>query len=490
MMWANALNYLNITLIILLSIYGLHALIITTLYLLHFRKKSPVTTPQKQWPVVAVQIPLYNEKDIAVRMIDTACAFDYPRDRLTIQVLDDSTDQTTEMVRLRIQHYRSLGYNIEMLHRDSRVGYKAGALAQGLKRLDVEFVAIFDADFLPRADYLKRVIPHFNDHPEIGVVQCRWGHLNRDTNLLTRTQALFLDGHQVVEQVARSRSGLMGNFNGTAGIWRMACITDSGGWEWDTLAEDIDLSYRAQMKGWKILFLPNLIVGGEVPTTLAAFKKQQYRWTFGHIQAFGKLITKIWSSPELTLAQRIGGSFHLSTNFGQIAALITFLLSVPLAILHPKQPSSLGLISMASSGPTVLFAISQIFGYRDGFKRTLGRILYMPVLVLLAVGLSISNCGAVIGALAGHKMEWSVTPKSNHGFKGFQRHSIPVTVWLEIALSIYCAVALSLALQGAHEIIPMASLGMLSFGFVGCTGLVESSRPKKASSVKVEMVQQ
>ena len=492
-MWANVLNYIYIALVILLSIYGLHALVITTLFLLRYRKQTPVPDSPEEWPLVAVQLPLYNEQFVAERMINTVCAFDYPKECLIIQVLDDSTDQTTELVAQRIAHFRAQGFKIEMLHRKQRTGYKAGALAAAMEKTNAEFVAIFDADFMPPPDFLKKVIPHFYTDPSIGMVQTRWGHANRESNLLTRTQALFLDGHQVVEQVARSRSNLLLNFNGSGGIWRSECIRDSGGWQWDTLSEDIDISYRAQIKGWRMIFLPDLIVPAEIPLTMTIFKKQQYRWTFGHIQVFRKLIRTLWTVPGLTLAQRVGGTFHLSTNFIQLAALISFLLTIPLALLHPKQPPSLGLISMASSGPTILFAVSQIFGYKDGFKHCCERLLHLPILVMLAIGMTISNGGAVFGVFMGRKMVWSVTPKSNMAVKNNigQYNRVPLTVWLEIAVSFYCAIGLSLALRHAPELIPLAALGMLSYGFVGCSSLVDSQQPpKKASSASVEMVQQ
>jgi cellulose synthase/poly-beta-1,6-N-acetylglucosamine synthase-like glycosyltransferase len=490
MNWANGINYLYVTLVIVLSIYGLHALVIASLFLLKFRQKNEPAEEPKEWPVVAVQLPMFNEQTAAEHIIDTVCAFDYPIDCLYIQVLDDSTDQTTELVRQKVEHYQGLGFNIELLHRTERMGYKAGALVEAMNKIQAEFIAIFDADFVPPPNFLRQVLPYFSNDPRIGMVQTRWGYLNRNDNLLTQTQALFLDGHQVVEQVARSRSGLLLNFNGSGGIWRSECIRDSGGWQWDTLSEDIDISYRAQLKKWRLVFLPNLIVPTEVPKTIITFKKQQYRWTFGHIQVFRKLIPTIWTAPGLNILQRIGATFHLSTNFIQLAALTTFLLSVPLALLHPKQPSSLGLISLASSGPTILFAISQIFGYKDGFKNMANRLLHLPVLVLLAIGLTISNSWAVLGVFLGRKMVWSVTPKrSLNKNSGNSGHTVPVIVWLEIALSIYCAIGLSLALQHAPELIPLTTLGMLSFGYVGYSSLVESNKPKKTSKVAVDKVE-
>lgn len=499
-MWANVLNAIYVSLVIFLSIFGLNALVITTLYLLHFRKKDVLPEPPKEWPIVAVQLPVYNEQLVAEHMIDLICAQDYPKDKLLIQVLDDSTDQTTEMLAQRVQHFRSLGYQIELLHRTDRTGYKASALAEGMARLEgknVAYYAIFDADFLPQPDFLKKTIPYFSENPKLGLVQARWGHFNRTTNLLTRTQALFLDGHQVVEQVARSRSGLLLNFNGTCGVWRAECIIDSGGWAWDTFSEDIDLSYRAQINGWKIKFLPDLVVPGELPHTMQAFKKQQYRWTFGHIQVFRKLLIRMWKSPHLTPVQKVFSTFHLTTMFVQPVALATFLLSVPLALAHPKLPAVLGIISMTSSGPTILFAVSQIFGYREGFKRAVERVAVLPLLVLLAIGMTISNSAATAGVFAGRKIVWVRTPKYSVAGKkrnataGQVNFTVPLIVWIEIGLSIYCAIGLSLALRHSPDLIPLATLGMLSYGYIGSSSLVESNQPpKKAESTKVEIAQQ
>lgn len=500
MTWANSITDLYIFLLLMISLYGLHALIITALYLANFRRADPPAPEPLEWPKAAVQLPIFNEQSMAGRMIDLACAFDYPKDRLVIQVLDDSTDNTTEVVLQKAQTYRALGYDIQVIHRVNRDGYKAGALQGGLAQTDAEFIAIFDADFMPPPDFLKRIIPRFAADPCLGLLQTRWGHSNRFENLITRVQSLFLDGHQIVEQVARSRSGLLLNFNGTGGVWRAACLRDSGGWQADTLAEDIDISYRAQMRGWRLAFLPEMVVPGEVPLTLTNFKKQQNRWTYGHVQVFRKLLSKIWTVRGLSLPQRLGASFHLSTNFMQLAALVMFLLSVPMTLLRPKEPASLGLISLVSVGPTVLFAVSQVFGYRSSLKNTLARLLYLPLLVLVAVGLTASNTGALLRVFVGSKLDWTVTPKTLIQKKPARTvipvtgaHSaptplskMPASVWVEIGLSIYCAVGLSFALRGAPELIPLTALGMLSFGIVGFTGMVESSRPQK-SPVQVEM---
>jgi cellulose synthase/poly-beta-1,6-N-acetylglucosamine synthase-like glycosyltransferase len=488
-MWLNLLNNINIILLGIISIFGFNALIITCLYLLKFNQKNSPQNFTGPWPVVAVQIPIYNEEMVVERIIEQIIRFDYPKDQLVIQVLDDSTDQTTDIAFQVVEKYQSLGYQIDVIHRDTRSGYKAGALANGLTKTTAEFFAVFDADFLPPPDYLKKVIPFFYSNPQAGMVQARWGHVNRESNLLTRTQALFLDGHQIVEQVARSRSGLLCNFNGSGGTWRAACIADAGGWQADTLSEDIDLSFRAQMHGWKLYFLPDLVIPAEIPPNLGAFKQQQYRWNFGYAQVLKKLLLNLWSTKNLSFQQRIFGTFHLSANVTQLAGLFIFLVSVPMAWFHPKQSTALGLLSVATSGPSILFAVSQLFGYHDHLFRRFLRLIYLPLLVMLTIGTSISNSKAVLSALSGKKIEFFRTPKYSLVGKDKNQQnkagSGPVVlITLEILASIYMAFGLSIAMQRSPELIPVTALGMLSFGFVGFTGLVESFESQPEGKVK------
>lgn len=490
-MWATYLNYLYIFLVVVISIYGVHSLVLSLLYLKN--RKKCVTNPvqPEEWPLVAVQLPLYNEKYVAERIIDAVCAFDYPIDRLVIQVLDDSTDETTERAMQRVAHWQSRGYQIEMYHRDNRDGYKAGALSAAMAHTNAEFVAVFDADFLPSPDFLRRTIPHFIGDPKVGMVQGRWGHLNREYNTVTRAEALFLDGHVIVEQVARSRSGLLINFNGTGGVWRAECIRDSGGWQSDTLSEDIDLSYRAQMRGWKMVFLPDVIVPAEIPPTLTAFKKQQYRWAYGVIGAFQKLLGSIWRSPCLNLGQRIMGTFHLATNLAHPFGLMIFLISLPMALFSPEMPSSLGWISLASSGPSVMFSIAQITGYRGGYKR----LVSLPVLILIGVGIAISNTVAVFLSLSGRKIEWLRTPKFRIQSKEDEWQAsqyvlqIDGTVWAELFMAGYMAIGLGVAIERAPGMIPLMLLGLLSFGYVSAAGLMDTKRPNKKASAQAKQVE-
>jgi hypothetical protein len=272
-----------------LAIYGLNSLTLAGLYLRCRHEGAGVSQPTHSTPPVTVQLPVYQERHVVERLIDAAAAFDWPRERLQIQVLDDSNDETTALAGARVEHYRRQGLDIQLVRRPDRKGYKAGALAVGMTRAWGEFIAIFDADFVPPPDFLRRTIPPFLSQPALGLVQARWAHLNADYSLLTRAQSLALDGHFVVEQTARNRSGLLMNFNGTAGVWRRACIEASGGWSGDTISEDLDLSYRAQLGGWDCLYLPQVCAPAELPPQLAAFKRQQFRWAKGSIQCLRKL---------------------------------------------------------------------------------------------------------------------------------------------------------------------------------------------------------
>ncbi|MBI1878794.1 MAG: glycosyltransferase, partial [Chloroflexi bacterium] len=274
-----------------LAIYAFNAWVLTALFLKHRRTLLwfPPLEARSKLPSVTVQLPIFNEALVVERLIDAIARLDYPAHLLQIQVLDDSTDETSEIALARVVEHRRLGLNIELLHRSDRTGFKAGALKNGLETATGEFIAIFDADFVPEPDFLKRTVPHLAANPQLGFVQTRWGHLNRHYSYLTATQALAMDGHFGVEQTARNRSGLMMGFNGTAGVWRRACIETAGGWQGDTIAEDLDLSYRAQLSGWSCLFLPDVVAPAEIPPQLAAFKRQQFRWAKGSIQCLKKL---------------------------------------------------------------------------------------------------------------------------------------------------------------------------------------------------------
>src|SRR6185369_1972792 len=280
-----------------LAIYGWHRYYLVYLYMRYKDKEPKAGPPLDPTPTVTIQLPLYNEMYVADRLIDAVCRIDYPRDLLEIQVLDDSTDETRNVAEQAVRRWADEGIDIKYIHRTDRVGYKAGALEEGLKTARGEFVAIFDADFIPTSDFLIRLMPHFGD-PKVGMVQARWGHINQDYSLLTKIQSILLDGHFVLEHGGRNRAGHFFNFNGTAGVWRRCVIGDAGGWQHDTLTEDLDLSYRAQLRGWRFHFLPDLVVPAELPVEMNAFKSQQHRWAKGSIQTCRKLLPEILQSNQ------------------------------------------------------------------------------------------------------------------------------------------------------------------------------------------------
>ena len=313
--------------LILVSIYGLHRYVIIFLFLRH-RKNHPTPAGEfKEWPAVTVQLPMFNERLVARRIIEHTCLLDYPREKLQIQVLDDSTDETCQIARQTVEKLRREGFHIEYIHRDDRYGYKAGALENGLKTATGEFVSIFDADFIPEPMFLRQSIPYFTDE-RVCVVQSRWDHLNRNDSLLTQTQAIFLDGHFAIEHVARNRSDRFMSFNGTAGTWRIAAIADAGGWHHDTLTEDLDLSYRAQLKGWRFIYLPQLTAPAELPPEMNAFKAQQFRWTKGGAQTALKILPKVMLS-KMPLKVKVEAFFHLTCFSLHLYMMILVLMLFP-----------------------------------------------------------------------------------------------------------------------------------------------------------------
>src|SRR5450759_2489079 len=318
--------------LIVLAIYGWHRYYLVYLYMSNRDKEPKPGPPLDPLPVVTIQLPLYNEMYVADRLIEAVCAIDYPRELFEIQVLDDSIDETRTIAELAVRRYAAQGIDIKYLHRDDRTGYKAGALAAGLTVARGEFVGIFDADFIPSSDFLTRLIPHFRD-PKVGMVQARWGHINQDYSLLTKIQAILLDGHFVLEHGGRNRAGRFFNFNGTAGVWRRAAIIDAGGWQHDTLTEDLDLSYRAQLRGWKFVFVPTRIAPAEVPVEMNAFKSQQHRWAKGSVQTCRKLLPRILRS-DLPFSVKTEAFFHLTANFNYPLMCILSILMFPSMVIR------------------------------------------------------------------------------------------------------------------------------------------------------------
>ncbi|NBP30563.1 MAG: glycosyltransferase, partial [Flavobacteriia bacterium] len=369
-------------------------------------------------PKVTVQLPMYNEMYVAERIIETTAKFNYPKDRLQIQVLDDSTDETKDIIARKVAEIAAQGVNIQHVHRVDRTGYKAGALDAAMDQVEGEFIAIFDADFVPDQDFLIRTIPHFN-HENIGVVQTRWGHLNKSYSVLTELQAFGLNGHFAIEQQGRNASGHFINFNGTAGIWRKSCIEDAGGWEHDTITEDLDLSYRAQMKGWKFTYLEDVESPAELPITMSALKSQQHRWMKGGAEVFIKIRRRLIAQKGLRFSDRIHGLAHLFNSSVFVFILILSLLS--LAILHIKDSFSdlnffvqFGAFFISS---TVFLAFYYWNSYRDKkghFFSDLGRFTFRFFQFLsVSMALSLSNAVAVIEGYLRIKSSFVRTPKFN-----------------------------------------------------------------------------
>jgi cellulose synthase/poly-beta-1,6-N-acetylglucosamine synthase-like glycosyltransferase len=362
--------------------------------------------PEELLPRVTVQLPLYNERYVARRIIDAVAALDYPRDLLHIQVLDDSTDDTTELIRGRIDQLQADGLRIDLLHRENRSGYKAGALAIGLEQTDGEFIAIFDADFIPEPSFLRNTIPHFYQDDRIGVVQTRWGHLNDADNILTRSQALAIDSHFAVEQFARSAGDLIFSFNGTGGLWRRTCIDDAGGWNADTLTEDFDLSYRAQIKGWRFKFVRDVVVPGEIPPQMHAYKQQQARWAKGSTQVLLKLALPLLRS-NLNFRKRFMGMLQLFQYAIQPIMLLTLLLTPLMVLTRSVVDISIAPVGIMGFGAPLLCILGQRALYPDWHWRS----AQFPILMLFSSGMAVNNSRAALSALMKRPSEFNRTPK-------------------------------------------------------------------------------
>lgn len=398
-------------LLAILCVYGAYRLYLTLLAQITHK---PVAPPVifASLPTVTVQLPVFNERFVVQRLINSVAALRYPRERLQIQVLDDSTDETSMLAAERVLHHHRQGLQIEHIRRQDRSGFKAGALAAGLETSQGEFVAVFDADFLPPPDFLLKTIHHFSN-PAIGMVQARWEHLNRNDSTLTRVQAILLDAHFAVEQAVRSRTGRFFNFNGTAGIWRKQAIRDAGGWHADTLTEDLDLSYRAQLAGWRLLYLPHIGCPAELPPNMKAFKSQQHRWSKGAIQVMKKLLPQIWAAP-VSLRNKVDASFHLTSNICYLLMFIDATLFLVPSILardhlggHPPLWLDLLLYGLASATHLYFFLAGQDLLFGCIRKR----LPYLPALMATVVGLGFNNSRAVVEALVGQMSGFVRTPK-------------------------------------------------------------------------------
>lgn len=424
-------------------------------------------------PKVTTQIPLYNEVNVAERIIRAACAMVYPRNRHEIQVLDDSTDETRCLVVALVEELKGLGHDIVCIRRQDRTGFKAGALAHGLDRAKGDFLAIFDADFVPPADFLTRTIPFFLESDTLGLVQARWGHLNTNHSLLTRAQAIGIDGHFMVEQAARNGGGLYMNFNGTAGVFRKRAIWDAGGWHWDTLTEDMDLSYRVQFAGWDTVYLPDLVVPAEVPETIRAFKSQQFRWAKGSTETFLKLFPTIMKA-DVPVFQKVEAYFHLTHYMVHPLMLFLSVMALPVMFLIDSGPGPVlfGFLALmlllAVTAPNVLYIVSQKSAYTDW----LSRIAYLPVLVVVGTGIAVSNSRAVFEALVGFKTPFIRTPKKGDIQQKAYHAVLPVSALIEVGLGLYCVLSFMVYLsQGKYLVGPFLAIYASGYLFTGLLSL-------------------
>ncbi|HEY9086998.1 MAG TPA: cellulose synthase family protein [Anaerolineaceae bacterium] len=431
---------------IALFLFGLNSLLLSGLYLLHSRKSSPPppNPPPDEWPYVTIQLPIFNERYMIQRLLKAVTELDYPADRLQVQVLDDSTDETVDLVRPLVSAYQSQGYNLQYVHRTDRGGFKAGALNEGLCTATGEFVAVFDADFVPSQNWLRLVIPYFHDS-KVGFVQTRWKHLNDRYSLLTRLQSLALDGHFIVEQSARYRSGLLMGFNGSAGIWRRAAIEDAGGWQGDTLTEDLDLSYRAELKGWRPVYLPQVQVGSEVPVQVDAVKKQQYRWSKGTVQVFRKLILTVIRS-DLPLLKKFMAVMHLCMYMPFPFVVLTLLLVLPVGLINYNMFLYFPFAIISSLGPPLLYMLAST----DRLPRLIDRVILLPGMILFGAGISLNCSLAAIDGFLHKGGVFERTPKfnvSNSAGKVMRKaYLLPTNpiIWAELGMAIYLLLTLYL----------------------------------------------
>ncbi|MEO5909544.1 MAG: cellulose synthase family protein [Pelobium sp.] len=413
-------------------------------YLKSKRRKDIIPLLRDEIPMVTVQLPLYNELYVVERLIKSVCELDYPKNKLEIQVLDDSNDNSIELTKSVIAQKQLEGFDIKYICRENNTGFKAGALQFGLEQAKGEFLAIFDADFLPQKDFLKKLIPYFNN-PRTGMVQSRWGHLNKDYSLLTKVQGFGLDGHFTIEQTGRNKAGLFMNFNGTAGIWRKTCIQDVEGWQHDTLTEDLDLSYRAQIKGWEFEYVEHVVTLAELPVALNALRSQQHRWTKGAVETSQKIIRKIWSS-EVGLKKKIFGSLHLMNSYVFLFVFLTSVLSIPVLLIkstHNINPIYFQLMSVFLIGFLIvtLFYLVSTISKKESLRAF---AKFFPMFLSVSMALSFHNSIAVLEGLFGFKSDFIRTPKFNitnlkEGFKSniYVKTSLSKAFYVELFLSFY-----------------------------------------------------
>lgn len=462
----------------ILAVYGLHRYALVFKYYRHRKNRTGEPSVQlAELPRITVQLPIFNEQYVVDRLVEAICKLEYPREKLDIQVLDDSTDETVKVASAVVERYAALGHPITYLHRAHREGFKAGALAHGLLTAKGELIAIFDADFVPPEDWLMRVVHHFAD-PGVGMVQTRWTHLNREYSFLTEVEAILLDGHFVLEHGARARSGVFFNFNGTAGMWRRQAIEDAGGWQHDTLTEDTDLSYRAQLKGWKFKYVQDIECPAELPIEMTAFKVQQARWAKGLVQTGKKILPMLFRS-RVPLRVKVEAWYHLSANISYPLMIIFSTLLMPAMIIRSFGGWVQMLVIDLPLFLASTFSISSFYlvSQKELFPRSWFRtFLFLPFLMSFGIGLTLTNTRAVLEALLGVKSAFKRTPKYRVQSKNDRamgqkyRRRLGLVPWLELLVGLYFALMCWYAYSsGNYWTIPFLLLFVVGYW---CTGLM------------------
>jgi cellulose synthase/poly-beta-1,6-N-acetylglucosamine synthase-like glycosyltransferase len=465
--------------LVILAVYGWHRYYLVYLYMKN-KDRHPQPAGMERLPKVTVQLPIYNEMYVADRLIDAVCQLNYPRELLEVQVLDDSTDETRIVAERAVMRHAAAGIDISYVHRTDRTGYKAGALEAGMRSAKGEFIAIFDADFIPSPDFLERTVPYFGDE-RIAMVQARWGHINQDYSLLTKIQSILLDAHFVLEHGGRNRAGCFFNFNGTAGIWRRTAISDAGGWQHDTLTEDLDLSYRAQLRGWKFIFLPDLVAPAEVPVEMNSFKSQQHRWAKGSIQTCRKLLPRILRA-NLPLGVKAEAFFHLTANFNYpLMCVLSVLLGPSMAIRYSMGWYEMLLID----APLFFAATASVANFYMVCQRELHadwvtRLKYLPFLMSIGIGLTVNNTRAVFEALFNQQSEFARTPKyriegrADEWIGKKYRQSFVIQPMIEIGLGLYFTATVFYALgNGLYATVPFLVLFQIGFLYMGLLSIIQ-----------------
>jgi cellulose synthase/poly-beta-1,6-N-acetylglucosamine synthase-like glycosyltransferase len=468
--------------LIWLASYGMHRYVLVYLY--YKNKKNHTKEPPGRFsdlPRVTVQLPIFNEQFVIERLLEAICRLDYPQEKLDIQVLDDSTDETAAVAGALVEQYAARGCSISYHHRTNRQGFKAGALAEGMKTAKGEFITIFDADFVPPEDFLLRTIHQFTD-PRVGMVQTRWSHINRHYSFLTEVEAILLDGHFVLEHSGRARSNVFFNFNGTAGVWRRIAIEEAGGWQHDTLTEDTDLSYRAQLKGWKFIYLQDVECPAELPVEMTAFKTQQARWAKGLIQTSKKILPQVLRSNE-PFRVKLEAWYHLTANLSYPLMVILSVLLLPAMVIRFYQGwfqmlyIDLPLFLASTFSISSFYLVSQ----RELFPKTWPRaLLYLPFLMALGIGLTITNTRAVLEALIGKQTEFTRTPKYRLESKmdrvraSTYRRRLGWVPWVELLIGSYFALTVYYAVDNENYItVPFLALFVVGYWYTGLMSLLQ-----------------